>query len=88
LFVVNAGGTKVTNAYLDKIATRSEVMGNWPPFDTIYWDEAQSRVLFLDEDGGVLGTNGMVNTGRYVAIIPTNISASLHGKDFGSFAPP
>lgn len=83
LFVVHAGGAKVANDYLYKVATRSKVVGNWPPFDSIYWDEAQSRVLFLAEDGGVLGTNGVVNTGRYVAVVPTKASASLRGEDFG-----
>ena len=82
LFVVSVGGLSNAKAYLDKIATRSSTVGNWPPFSEIFWDQAQARLLFIDTDGGILGTNGMVNAGRYVVLRPTNSSSCLCALDF------
>ena len=80
---MSAGGAEAAKAYLDKVSKRSTTVGNWPPFSEIFWNDAQCRILFLDTDGGVLGTNGMVNAGRYVVLRPVNASTSLSGADFG-----
>jgi len=86
-FIVNAGGVAAAGAYLDKLATRSSsCLGNWPPFSSVFWGEAQSRPLFLDTDGGVLGTSGMVNAASYIALLPTNETASLRHLPFGAAA--
>ena len=59
-----------------------EQVGNWPPFEEIFWNVRQSRILFLDTDGGILGTNGMINEARFVSLAPTNVSSSLVGLSF------
>ena len=57
-------------------------VGNWPPFEEIFWNVRQSRIIFLDTDGGILGTNGMINEARFVSLAPTNVSSSLVGLSF------
>lgn len=76
-FLVSVGSVQLAREYLNKISNRSSTVGNWPPFEEIFWHDRQSRVLFLDTDGGVLGTNGMINEARFVSLAPTNASASI-----------
>ena len=85
LFIVNCGGPALAAAYLARWEHWGyTTLGNWPPFGSITWHEDQSRVLFLDggSDSGVLGTNGMVNMGRYVVVAPSNETASLRHLPF------
>jgi len=39
-------------------------------------------VLFLDANGSVLGSNGIVNMGRYVAVAPANAAGAIRKASF------
>lgn len=81
-FITLVGGVAEAAAYLDKVGERQATLGNWPPFNVVYCREAQSRILFLSKEGGVLASNGLVNMARYVAIAPRRTAASLRHLSF------
>lgn len=77
-FIALAGGVKAANAYLDKVSKRQSTLGHYPPYGQYDYNVAQeARVLFLGADGGLLGSNGIVNMGRYVSVAPKNTSGAI-----------
>uniref|UniRef100_A0A7S2TSW5 Uncharacterized protein n=1 Tax=Lotharella oceanica TaxID=641309 RepID=A0A7S2TSW5_9EUKA len=82
-FIALAGGLQAANAYLNKVSKRQSTLGNFPPFTQYDYNVAQeSRVLFLDANGSVLGSNGIVNMGRYVAVAPANAAGAIRKASF------
>jgi hypothetical protein len=58
--IVRAGGVEPLAAYLDRFRdrNRTELMGNWHPYNRIDPDEPQTRVTFLAGNKGGIGSEG------------------------------
>eukprot|EP00929_Paragymnodinium_shiwhaense_P119270 TRINITY_DN91157_c0_g1_i1.p1 TRINITY_DN91157_c0_g1~~TRINITY_DN91157_c0_g1_i1.p1 ORF type:complete len:581 (-),score=93.97 TRINITY_DN91157_c0_g1_i1:443-2185(-) len=83
MLLVHAGGKAQAEAYINRISQRQETLGNWNRYAALDKSRVPSAgILFIDYEGGVLGSNGLVNVGRYVAVAPENEHTSLRNLDF------
>jgi len=57
LMIVRAGGVEAAAVYLDKVRSRhnAATTGNWHPFNSIYPEQAQTRVMMLAGNKGGVG---------------------------------
>jgi hypothetical protein len=85
--IVRSGGVESLAAYLDKARGRhnTKLMGNWHPYNRIDPDQPQTRMLFLADNKGGVGSEGGdqgLGWGYDADYGPQNVSTRLRYLEF------